>query len=157
MISRRNLESATAILTGSFGIAVVVSSLDNGIGWSNAGVESGTFPLATGLIILAASLYNLARSGVLRGSRAQVISWGDLKRSGALFGPAVALVAAIPLLGMHVGSGLYMFGTLVVQNRVSMLRAALASVAVAAVLYILFDTLFQVSLPRGLLGASLGF
>ena len=38
MVSRRSLETATAILTGAFGAAVVVSSLDNGIGWSSAAV-----------------------------------------------------------------------------------------------------------------------
>ncbi|HEY0571331.1 MAG TPA: tripartite tricarboxylate transporter TctB family protein [Enterovirga sp.] len=157
MVSRRHLESATAILTGLFGVAVSVSSLANGIGWSSAGVESGTFPFATGLIIIGASTYNLARSGLLRGSRVQVISRGDLKRSAALFLPAVVLVAAIPLLGMHVASGLYMFGTLVFQNRVPVLRAALASAGVAVCLYVLFDYLFQVSLPVGLLGASFGF
>src|SRR6516225_8236085 len=64
MISRRALELATAVLTGSFGVAVVVSSLDNGIGWSSEGVDAGTFPFLTGLIIVAGSLYNLVR-GVL--------------------------------------------------------------------------------------------
>jgi hypothetical protein len=32
MISRRSLEVATAALTGAFGAAVAISSLDNGIG-----------------------------------------------------------------------------------------------------------------------------
>jgi len=53
MVSGRSLEAATALVTGAFGAAVVVSSLDNGIGWSSAGVESGTFPFVVGLVILA--------------------------------------------------------------------------------------------------------
>ena len=52
VLARRALELATAILTGSFGVAVVVSSLDNGIGWSSAGVDAGTFPFLTGIIIV---------------------------------------------------------------------------------------------------------
>ncbi|WP_247409694.1 hypothetical protein [Bradyrhizobium sp. 150] len=56
MISRRALELATAVLTGSFGVAVVISSLDNGIGWSSAGVDAGTFPFLTGIIIVLGSL-----------------------------------------------------------------------------------------------------
>src|SRR4051812_11075559 len=64
MISRRALELATAVLTGSFGVAVVVQSLDNGIGWSSAGVDAGTFPFLTGIIIVLGSLYNLARGVV---------------------------------------------------------------------------------------------
>ena len=61
MVSGRSLETATALITGAFGAAVVVSSLDNGIGWSAAGVESGTFPFIVGLVILAGSLFNLVQ------------------------------------------------------------------------------------------------
>ena len=61
MVSGRSLEAATALITGAFGAAVVVSSLDNGIGWSAAGVESGTFPFIVGLVILAGSVFNLVQ------------------------------------------------------------------------------------------------
>jgi hypothetical protein len=157
MISRRTLEAATAALTGAFGVAVAVSSLENGIGWSSAGVDSGTFPFMTGLIILGASVYNLWAGGLMRGSRARVIGWGDLKKLAALFLPALIFVAAIPLLGMHVASGIYIFAVLVPQHHVSALRALVLAVATAIALYVLFDWMFQVTLPRGLLGAALGF
>src|SRR3954462_2035272 len=99
MISRRALELATAVLTGSFGVAVVVQSLDNGIGWSTAGVESGTFPFMTGLIVAAGSLYNLVR-GWLRG-RETIVTRVEFRRTLALFLPAAVFVAVIPLLGMY--------------------------------------------------------
>ena len=51
MVSRRALEALTAAITGAFGAAVVVQSLDNGIGWGSGGVDSGTFPFITGLIV----------------------------------------------------------------------------------------------------------
>src|SRR3979490_2812362 len=59
MISGRSLEAATALLTGAFGAAVVVSSLDNGIGWSAAGVDSGTFPFIFRLVIFGGRVFNL--------------------------------------------------------------------------------------------------
>jgi hypothetical protein len=157
MISRRGLETATAALTGAFGAAVAVSSLGNEIGWSSSGVDSGTFPFATGLIIIAASVYNLAFAGVLRGSRARVIGWGDLKKLAALFLPALAMVAAVPLLGMHVASAIYIFAVLVPQHHVSVARAIVIAGVTAVSLYVMFDWAFQVTLPRGLLGAALGF
>ena len=79
MVSGRALETATALLTGAFGVAVVVSSLDNGIGWSAAGVDAGSFPFTVGLIILGGSVFNLvqgwlhARDVVLRPSELQAI------------------------------------------------------------------------------------
>ena len=78
MVSRRSLETATALLTGGFGAAVVVSSFGNGIGWSAAGVDAGTFPFIVGLIILSGSVFNLvqgwfhARDVVLRPSPASI-------------------------------------------------------------------------------------
>ena len=155
MISRRGLETGTAALTGAFGIAVAVSSLENGIGWSIAGVESGTFPFVIGLTVLAASVFNLAQAAVL-GSRARVLGWGDLKKLAALFLPAVAMVAVIPLLGMHLASGLYVFGTLVGQNQISVPRAFAAAIVTAVLLYLVFDRMFQVTLPLGMLGRALG-
>src|SRR6266480_5493738 len=110
MISRRALELATATLTGVFGAAVVISSIDNGIGWSTAGVDAGTFPFLTGVIIFVGSLWNLAR-GWLQG-RDVVVSSSDLRRVIALFVPAVVFVAAIPLIGVYLASAGYMLGSL---------------------------------------------
>lgn len=154
MISRRGLETATALLTGGFGAAVAISSLANGIGWSSAGVDPGTFPFLTGLIILGGSLFNLVRGWL--GDRDMVIGWGDLKRSAGLFVPAVLYVAAIPLLGMTVASGVYVFGTLAIENRLSFLRAGAIAVATSVALYLIFERMFQVALPHGVLADALG-
>src|SRR5512132_1326245 len=122
MISRRALEVATAALTGTFGAAVVVSSIDNGIGWSSAGVDAGTFPFVTGAIILLGSLWNLARGSMQ--SREVLVSSSDLRRVTALFVPAVVFLIAM---------------------------------ATPLALYLVFERMFQVSLPHGALGDVLGF
>ena len=153
MFSRRTLEALTAAITGAFGIAIVVQSLDNGIGWSTAGVDSGTFPFMTGLIVVAGSLYNLVR-GWLRG-REIMVTRVEFKRSVALFLPAAVYVALIPLLGMYVTSALYLLVTLRWQNDMSLWRAALIAVVAAVGLYLVFEWSFQVELPHGLLGAWL--
>ena len=153
MLSRRALEAATAILTGAFGAAVMVSSLDNDIQWSQAGVESGTFPFITGTIVLLASLYTLGR-GWLRG-QGIAITRHDFQRSLALFLPAAVYVAAIPVIGIYVASALYLLGSLRLQSGLPLLRAALIAVVAAAALSLVFERAFQVSLPHGWLGAWL--
>ena len=159
MISRRALELATAVLTGSFGVAVVVQSLDNGIGWSSAGVESGTFPFLTGIIIVAGSLYNLARGLAPVASLASVpvaITSIELRRLAGLFVPAAIFVAAIPLLGMYIASAAYIFAVLAIPRHQSVLRSAMTAAATALALYIVFERMFQVSLPHGALAAACG-
>ena len=154
MFSRRALEALTAAITGAFGLAVVVQSLDNGIGWSAAGVESGTFPFMTGLIVTAGSLYNLVR-GWLRG-REIIVDRVAFRRSLALFVPAAIFVAVIPAVGMYVASAAYLLFTLRQQSGLSLLRSIVIAVVVAAGLYGVFEWSFQVALPHGLLGDWLG-
>jgi hypothetical protein len=153
LLSRRSLEAATALLTGAFGVAVMVSSLNNGIDWSESGVESGTFPFITGTIIVVASLYNMVR-GWLRGIGVVATRMG-LQRTAALFVPAIVYVGFIPLIGMYVASTAYLFGTLRFQSRLSIVRSALIAGVASAALYLVFERLFQVSLPHGWLGAVL--
>ena len=160
MISRRALELATAILTGSFGVAVAVSSLDNGIGWSTAGVESGTFPFVIGLVIVLGSLYNLVRGVLPATTLASVpvaITRIELRRLAGLFVPAAIFVAAIPLLGMYLASALYVFAVLAIPRHQSVLHSLAMAAATALALYVVFERMFQVSLPHGALAAAFGF
>ena len=155
MVSGRSLEAATALITGAFGAAVVVSSLDNGIGWSAAGVESGTFPFIVGLVILAGSVFNLLQ-GWLH-ARAVILGPSELKRLGILFVPAAVYVGIIPLIGMYLASAGYVFGALAWHKRGSLLFSALAAIGAALALYLIFELTFQISLPRGALGTIIGF
>ncbi|MGX9427340.1 MULTISPECIES: tripartite tricarboxylate transporter TctB family protein [Bradyrhizobium] len=159
MISRRALEIATAILTGSFGVAVVVSSFDNGIGWSAAGVDAGTFPLLTGVIIVAGSLYNLARGVLPGGTLASVpvaITTIELRRLAGLFVPAALFVALIPIVGMYVASAGYIFAVLALPRHQSLLRSLAMALATPLALYVVFERMFQVTLPHGALAAAFG-
>jgi hypothetical protein len=155
MVSGRSLETATALITGAFGAAVVVSSIDNGIGWSAAGVESGTFPFIVGLVILAGSVFNLVQ-GWLH-ARAVILGPSELRRLGILFVPAAVFVGIIPLIGMYPAAAFYVFGALAWHKRGSLLLPALAAIGAALALYLIFELTFQISLPRGALGTFLGF
>src|SRR5437879_13211238 len=104
MISRRALEISTAALTGIFGVVVVVSSIDNGIGWSSAGVDAGTFPFLTGIIIVLGSVYNMGQGALGRGTLAMVrvaVTPSELRRLDGLVVPAALVVAVIPLFAAY--------------------------------------------------------
>ncbi|MEH2557535.1 hypothetical protein V1286_005064 [Bradyrhizobium algeriense] len=155
MVSGRSLEAATALITWAFGAAVVVSSLDNGIGWSASGVESGTFPFIVGLVILAGSVFNLVQ-GWLQ-ARAVILGPSELRRLGMLFVPAAVFVGIIPLIGIYPASAFYVFGALAWHKRRSLLLPAIAAIGAALALYLIFELTFQISLPRGALGTFFGF
>ncbi|GAC1639445.1 MAG: tripartite tricarboxylate transporter TctB family protein [Bradyrhizobium sp.] len=149
------METGTALLTGAFGAAVVVSSLSNGIGWSAAGVDAGTFPFIVGLIILGGNLFNLVQ-GWLQ-ARDVVLRANELRRIALLFIPAAVYVAVIPLTGLYLASAGYVFGALAWHKRGAWMFSGIAAAVTAVALYLIFELTFQISLPRGLLGDALGF
>jgi hypothetical protein len=155
MVSGRSLEAATALLTGAFGAAVVVSSLDNGIGWSAAGVDAGTFPFIVGLIILIGSVFNLVQAWLQ--ARDVLLRPSELKRLGMLFVPAAVYVGVIPLIGMYLASAGYVFGALAWHKRGSFVFSGVAAIGTGLALYLIFELTFQISLPRGALGDIIGF
>ncbi|WOH47675.1 tripartite tricarboxylate transporter TctB family protein [Bradyrhizobium sp. sBnM-33] len=160
MISRRALEIAAAALTGIFGVVVIASSIDNGIGWSSAGVDAGTFPFLTGIIIVLGSLYNMGQGAMGRGTLAMIriaVTPSELRRLAGLFVPAAIFVAVIPMVGMYLASAGYIFAVLALPKRQSVLRALVIAAATPLALYIVFERMFQVSLPHGALGVAFGF
>lgn len=155
MISRRSLETATALLTGTFGAAVFISSIDNGIGWSRAGVDAGTFPFIVGLVIFIGSIYNLAKGWP--GNDIVALRAPDLARVATLFIPAALFVGLIPLTGLYVAAALYVFGAILWHKRRALVFAGFVALSTALALYLIFELTFQISLPRGMLGDALGF
>jgi Tripartite tricarboxylate transporter TctB family len=153
-VSRRALELMTAALTGSFGAAVAISSMENGIGWSAEGVDAGTFPFLTGLIILLGSLYNIGRGLVEEGG---ALASAQLLHLAALFIPAALFVSLIPFIGLYAAAGAYMLGTLLLQSRRSLPASLAIALATPVALYLIFERMFQVSLPHGALAGMLGF
>jgi hypothetical protein len=139
---------------------VIVSSMDNGIGWSSAGVDAGTFPFLTGVIIVLGSLYNVVQGALGRGTLAIVrtaVTPSELQRIAGLFVPAAIFVGVIPLVGMYFASAGYVFAVLALPRRQTVLRALAIAVVTPLALYVVFERMFQVSLPHGALGAALGF
>ena len=155
MITRRALGIATAALTAGFGIAVVVSSLDVGAGWSSRGVEAGTFPLLTGTLVIVASAVNLGAA--LRRPDTPLISRAQLGRAARLFLPALAMIAAIPLVGLYTAAAGYLLYSLCFQHRTALWRALAITATTIVLLYLIFERMFQLQLPRGWLDRALGF
>ncbi|HZZ93656.1 MAG TPA: tripartite tricarboxylate transporter TctB family protein [Usitatibacter sp.] len=155
MVSRRFLEVLTAVITGSFGTAILASSLAIGVGWTRArGVGPGTFPAIASALIVAGSIYNLVRGALHAGPG--VLDAPQLNRIAALFVPALGFVALIPLLGLHIAAGAYVFFVLW-RRRLPMWKTLAIAVATPFALYSIFDWTFQVQLLRGLLGNAMGF
>ncbi|MGY4288688.1 hypothetical protein ACVWXO_007908 [Bradyrhizobium sp. LM2.7] len=123
-------------------------------------MESGTFPFLTGVIVVLGSLYNLARGtlpGLTLASVPIAITPTELRRLAGLFVPAAIFVAAMPLIGIYLASAVYIFAVLAIPKHQSLMRSSMMAAATAVGLYVVFERMFQVSLPHGALAAAFGF
>ena len=152
--SHRTVEIGVAIAILAFGALAMYGSVQAGIGWGAEGPKAGFFPFYVGLALVISSVVNLWNA--FRETDAGVFAeWSQLRQVMAVVIPTTIYVAAIPLAGMYVASALYLLYTLRVQSKLTILRSLVIAVVATVILYVVFERLFEVSLPHGWLGAAL--
>lgn len=161
--SMKGMEIGTAVILMAAGGIAIMDSLRIGAGWSGDGPQSGYFPFWLGLILVGASLVNLAMA-LKPGAKAQAgeqgalfATWPQLRMVASVLVPTAVYVAVIPFAGIYVSSALLIaffmirFGEF--RSVVSFPSGALA----AGVAFAIFELWFLVALPKGPLETYLGY
>lgn len=143
---------AFAFLTAGLGaLAAVVSALSLGFG-SLAEPGSGFFPCAVGVLLTVSGLHT--GLSALRAGRpaAPKLGAGAVRRTLLMLASFAAWLVLLPFAG-------YVVTTFVVATAMARTvglegwtRPIALAIVLAAALYLLFDVLFYVDLPRGILG-----
>lgn len=167
MIVRRfHAEAATAAGTSVLGLIAVVGATELGFRWGDHGPQSGFFPFYVGLILILASLWNLGRAiAKHRETPAQAqaseeteepfLGHEQLMRIGRFLGALVVFVIVSVLLGIYVGSTLYIAWS-AWRGGYRPLVALAFGLGFAVSLYVIFEVGFRVPLLKGPLEAQLG-
>jgi hypothetical protein len=161
-IRRLHVEIGTALVTAALGLAAIAGATELGFGWEEGGPEAGYFPFWVGLILVAASLWNLAasirRERVAGGADAQepFLRRDSLVRLAQFLGPMVAFVVVTITLGIYVGSTLYIAWSVWRHGGHNLLIALAVGLAFAVALYAIFEIGFRVPLLKGPLEPMLG-
>ncbi len=157
MISRYTAEIGTATLTAGLGLAAVIGALEFGIGWGDAGPESGAFPFYMGLLVVVASVGTLIQATLGRhGLQSVLLHREGAKRVASFFMPMLAFVVAARLLGLYVATALYLAFVMRVQGKYHLVTSIVSGIAAAVMFYLVFEVTFQVPLLKGPLEAALG-
>ena len=157
MISRYTAEIGTATLTAGLGLAAVIGALEFGIGWGDAGPESGAFPFYMGLLVVVASVGTLIQATLGRhGLQSVLLHRAGAKRVASFLMPMLAFVVAARLLGLYVATALYLAFVMRVQGKYRLVTSIASGVAAAVMFYLVFEVAFQVPLLKGPLEAALG-
>lgn len=159
-------ELGTAVVTGLLGVAGVVGAAELGYGWSDHGPEAGYFPFYVGLILIAASLWNLI-GAVVKQRRAaatpqtehveeQFIDRESLGRIGGFVGALLAFVVGTLLLGVYVVGSAYIAYSAWRHGKYALWKAVAIGLTFSVVQYVIFESIFKIPLLKGPLEAMLG-
>ena len=96
-------------------------------------------------------------SGPAGYSAAVYAARANLKPVLTMLVPTIVFVALIKPLGIYVASALYIAGFMIFQGKYRILPAALVSIGVPVVIFLLFEVWFLVPLPKGPIESMLGF
>ena len=167
MIRRFHAEVATAAGTALLGVVAIAGAVELGYGWEDSGPQSGYFPFYVGLILIAASLWNLGRAiakhrevaaaSALSGEiEAPFLEPDSLRRIGAFLAALFAFVVVTVTLGLYVGSALYIGWSAWRHGGYRLPMALGLGVGFAVCLYLIFEVAFRVPLLKGPLEPMLG-
>jgi hypothetical protein len=154
--SHRSVEIGVAVMMLVFAGIVMFGSLQAGIGWGAEGPRAGFFPFYVGLIILAASVYNLYHAVLIHGGKL-FADWGQLRQVMSVIIPTAVYVALIPWLGLYVSSFILIAFFMRWLGGYGWAMVAGVSIAVPVLAFLMFEQWFQVPLPKGPVENMLGF
>ena len=153
--SQRTMEIAVAVAMLLFAGIVIYGALQAGINWGAEGPRAGFFPFYVGVLIMIASLVNLAHS--LREPRKRLFAeWGQLRQVVSVVLPLAIYVALVPWLGLYVSSLLLIAVFMRWLGGYGWGPVAALAIGVPAAAYVMFEKWFLVPLPKGPIEDLLG-
>ncbi len=157
--SHRGVEIGVAVVTGLFGILIMVGSWQVGIDWGVEGPKSGFFPFYVGLIVLGCSIINLAQ---VKHTEGMFADWGQLRSVKSVVIPTAIYVTVLPStihipftavsfsgLGLYVASILLIAGFMKWLGRYSWALTLAVAFSFPAATYVIFEKWFLIPLPKG--------
>ncbi|MCD0503974.1 tripartite tricarboxylate transporter TctB family protein [Bordetella petrii] len=157
MISRYAMEVVVACATAAAAVLIGWSSHELGIGWSDAGPESGYFPFYISVLLLLGSLGSLARAVAMRRRLAQPFIAPGHAAAVAIFAlTLLGLAVLCTVAGMYPAVAVYLAALTWWRGGLAPYKAAALGGGVAAFLFVAFEYAFQLPLPKGPLLNLLG-
>jgi hypothetical protein len=157
LVGTRWVELGLAAFTLMIGAVVMFGSIEQGIGWGDAGPEPGYFPFYIGLLLAAASVAN----GVLTLIRwkplgISFVSRGEFRQVLSVFIPIALFVCAMPFTGIYLASAVFiawfMWRDRVRAKPYGLIMIGTVSIGAVLASFLIFDLWFKVPLDAGPIG-----
>jgi len=153
--SHRAVEIGVAVAILLFAAIIIYGAWLAGINWGAEGPRAGFFPFYVGLVILIATIFNLARALTSDGERL-FADWGQLRQVMSVVIPTAIYVALVPWLGLYVASFLLIAVFMKWLGKYNWTLTLAVAIGVPVLSFLMFEKWFLVPLPKGPLEDFLG-
>jgi len=156
--NNRTVEIVVSLLLLALAATLGYDNWRTGIGWDSTGPEPGYFPFYLSVILAAASLYGLVKAALSRElALATFVTHAQLRRVMAVFVPTLFFCSATQYLGIYVASFLLISLFMRIVGRIAWWKSLLTAFIFTAVMFVTFDIVFDVIMPKGPLESAFGY
>jgi putative tricarboxylic transport membrane protein len=129
-----------------------------GASWDSTGPQPGYFPFYLSVILGLASLYGIGAALLSRKeARETFVTRAQLRRVMAVFVPTLLFCIATQFLGLYVASFLLIAGFMRWVGKIALWKSLLTAFLFSALMFVTFDIVFDVIMPKGPLEAAFGY
>jgi hypothetical protein len=147
-IAKRTVELVVALTLFALGALVAYKSWELGAGWRDDGPGAGYFPFYIALLICG-SAGAVAVRAFNDNDDEVFVTHAQLRQVLTVLLPSLAFVIAVQLVGLYVGSVLFIAGFMVWVGKYGWLKSAGISLAVMVLAFLMFEVWFKVPLFKG--------
>jgi hypothetical protein len=156
--NNRTVEIVVSLLLLALASTLGFDNWRTGIGWDSTGPQPGYFPFYLAVILAAASLYGLARALASRELPLETfVTRAQLRRVMAVFVPTLLFCVVTQFLGIYVASFLLISGFMPLVGKIAWWKSLLTAFVFSAIMFVTFDIVFDVIMPKGPLEAAFGY
>jgi putative tricarboxylic transport membrane protein len=155
--SKRVVDIAVSLMLLSLAITLAWDNWRTGSAWDSTGPQAGYFPFYLSVILGGASLYGIVAAVLSRRESSEVfVTKAQLWRVIAVFLPTFLFCLATQYLGLYVASFLLIAGFMRLIGKIALWKCLLSAFLFSAVMFVTFDLMFDVIMPKGPLEAAFG-
>jgi hypothetical protein len=156
--NNRTVEVVVALLLLALAAVLGYDNWRTGVGWDSTGPEPGYFPFYLSVILAGASLYGLVKALLSRELAAETfVTRAQLRRVMAVFVPTLLFCVVTQFLGLYVASFLLISSFMRLVGKIAWWKSLLTAFVFTAIMFVTFDIVFDVIMPKGPLEAVFGY
>jgi putative tricarboxylic transport membrane protein len=156
----RTADIVCALVLGGIGIVMIAESIRLGNGWEAEGPQAGFFPFLLGTVIVLGCAVILWRALHGKGAAASAkpfIKPGALRSVLWVVIPAALMILFTEVIGLYAAAAVYLLGYIRIVGGHRWHTALSISLLVPLVFYVIFDRIFLIPMPAGMLERFLPF